>query len=466
MNDSEFTCPEGKDVSELLAYVEGDMEESSRRRLEEHLMSCAACSGEVASLRMMDGLLQDHPESLHPLEEEICRFVQSGEDQFGDIAAHLQWCEDCREDAEMVREMLSEGQEANVAGASMPYALMRRLDELHERGTRFGFIHWLVSSCRDYFAQPFRLPMLALGTGAAVLIIAIVGKPLWYSYKEVQAPSLRVPVQRPLSQREALEMKPKEEESVADEFTARKPQAPKDEVEQSEPGVSKPAVVSTRPSGVLEQPADKPLSGDLDDSKAVGTTKEHEALPSPQRRSKIAKFSNQLAKPRTPRKGPLKEESKPDASVAEEGVIPHGASSPLASALKGPVTVRIIDSDGRPIQGLKFEPPPDLRDRLRFLDVGKGKQEPLSRRWRSERNMEFRSSPDEGKIQDAEKQDASGPLVLVRLSKSQGVYHIRATFFEQGMNQGVSKTVEAFGIDPKDLEKRIAYIVSAMLRKP
>ena len=80
--------------------------------------------------------------------------------------------------------------------------------------------------------------------------------------------------------------------------------------------------------------------------------------------------------------------------------------------------------------------------------------------------MEFRSSPDEGKIQDAEKQDASGPLVLVRLTKSQGVYHIRATFFEQGTNQGVSKTVEAFGIDPKDLEKRIAYIVSSMLRKP
>ena len=49
-------------------------------------------------------------------------------------------------------------------------------------------------------------------------------------------------------------------------------------VEQSEPGVSKPAVVSTRPSGVLEQPADKPLSGDLDDSKAVGTTKEPRSI--------------------------------------------------------------------------------------------------------------------------------------------------------------------------------------------
>ena len=91
-----------------------------------------------------------------------------------------------------------------------------------------SFIGWypLVETTSH---KPFRLPMLALGTGAAVLIIAIVGKPLWYSYKEVQAPSLRVPVQRPLSQREAPEMKPKEEESVADEFTARKPQAPKDE---------------------------------------------------------------------------------------------------------------------------------------------------------------------------------------------------------------------------------------------
>ena len=198
MTDSAFTCPDGHNVEELLSYVEGDLDEDSRIALERHLESCIQCAEEVASLRRMDRLLREHPEVLHPKPEELYRFVDTGEDWAGNISSHVAWCKDCTEDVEMLRAMLDQGRAASQGTARMPKKLIRRLEQAHGKAKATGPLESLRAFFADMLGIPLRIPSLALGTGAAALIIALVSVPLWHTYKSVEVPVQTRPTQAPL----------------------------------------------------------------------------------------------------------------------------------------------------------------------------------------------------------------------------------------------------------------------------
>ena len=79
MIDSEHRCPNGWDLAQLLAYVDDELEQSDRKKLEDHLSQCPVCSRELENLHRMGCLLKDHPESFHPTEEELYDFVCHGQ---------------------------------------------------------------------------------------------------------------------------------------------------------------------------------------------------------------------------------------------------------------------------------------------------------------------------------------------------------------------------------------------------
>ena len=173
------TCREGWELPELLAYVEGEMPEPAGRSLALHLRSCAVCSSEVESLRKLHGLLRSHPESFHPDAGELFRFVSTGSDPEAWIAEHVDTCPECREDVELVRQMIAVGPESPRSGRAMPESLIRRLKALHGVRKGRGRASNLLSHLKERTRTWFRPPVLALGTAAAMVIIAVLILPRW-----------------------------------------------------------------------------------------------------------------------------------------------------------------------------------------------------------------------------------------------------------------------------------------------
>ncbi len=100
MSNTQHECPEHWDLGQLLAYVEGELEDAIRRSLEEHVERCSLCTDELESLRQIDCLLREHPESCHPADEDLYRFVAQGVDPDRKIIGHLARCIRCRDSVE------------------------------------------------------------------------------------------------------------------------------------------------------------------------------------------------------------------------------------------------------------------------------------------------------------------------------------------------------------------------------
>ena len=179
MNDPENRCPEGLDSSTLLAYVDGEMDEAARRSVEQHVRTCPVCSSEVESLRRVNALLKDHPESLHPDEEALYYFATRSEDADGKIAAHLDLCGRCREEVELLLEMIAQGNAVPSPQPILPASLRCKLDRTTATESP-SLLETLVSKLKDFISIPFQMPVSALATAAAALVITVLClPPMW-----------------------------------------------------------------------------------------------------------------------------------------------------------------------------------------------------------------------------------------------------------------------------------------------
>ncbi len=498
MTDSEFICPKGREVSDLLAYVEGDLDASTREGLEEHLKLCRACSEEVASLRRTALLLRNHPESLHPGEVELHRFVSSGEDPAGSIAAHIAWCEDCKEDVRILEEMLSVSQESPAQRHPMPQALIDELKEIYPPGERADLLQPLSAFLRGLLSQSFRLPVLAMGTAAAVLIIVVVSIPMWRTYKDSAVPLLTGPAREAVhpegmpapreagkrfstdepdrrhasvagrpephihrqesptdeSSRPRASMKDKEREHTAAPGVLRKPSSVKEETFGMEiPPPKAPAEIVPSPEETRST-VDKVSAGPQSESKTSRKSTRRRAHVVSRGEARPQKFSVQELIPETHEVGRLKARKIPAPGPGARQSRIDTTTVPRGGTAKGPVRVRIIDRDGRAVPWLRFEPPEDF-EYEGFDDAVEPRQEA---------GAVLRSVPNETKPQTLKEKDAEGLLVLIRVDTSKSLYDVRAELYEPGSDQAI-KTIEAFGISRGEMEKRIKSIVSSLLKK-
>jgi len=454
MTHSEFTCPDGREVSELLAFVEGDLDALSCGSLEKHLMSCRACAGEVASLRRMVLFLTDYPESLHPGEVELYRFVSSGDDPDGRIESHIAWCEDCSEDVRMLEEMLSLKDESSVHRQAMPQSLYRRLGGAHSvREGHPDSLKSLGALLKGLLSRPFRVPVLSLGTAAAVLIVVVVSIPMWLSYRETALPVPAAPPQEAVRTAEIPDPPARQEELSADELSPV-PAAVKEEIRDKRMPPPKAPAAAKPPSE--ETPV---LLGEVPTESRVeskSSEKSHQRAARAFRgRVQDPKSSAQEPMPAAPGRGVMKAKQAPASDVMIEGELRRDASAvATGSAGRGPVRIRIVDRHGRTIPWLRFEPPADPADGFRFDDA----EEP-----RHEKRSRLENAPTKAKPQTVPEKDSRETLVLIRVGISKDLYDVTAELFEPGSDRAF-KTIEAFGISRNDLKKRIKSIVSSLLR--
>ena len=64
-----------------------------------------------------------------------------------------------------------------------------------------GILERLYSTVAELISAPFRMPKLALGTAAAVVVLAIISIPLWQSFQEIPRPDSGLAVQESPAQK-------------------------------------------------------------------------------------------------------------------------------------------------------------------------------------------------------------------------------------------------------------------------
>jgi len=444
--DEEKECPQGWDQEQLFAYVEREMDNSARKKLEAHLKSCEICASEVESLQKMDVLLKHHADIFHLDEQQLYRYVTAGDDPEGEIARHLESCENCQEDVQLLKEMISARSAAPTKIPAMQQRLLRRIEQLRPAAAPEGIFERLLLAAAALISAPFRMPKLALGTAAAVVVLAIISIPLWQALKSVPRPDLGVTLQEAPSQkpsealpsgtdqyRQDLEkdklMERHERFSDGSHGETRAPLSPAPTMRYApERRLEKPdhlsvGRVSPRPESAPTQAPPSPTMKEKAHPPTAG------GVPQTEKESLARPRASKPAAPASPMK---KQAAKSRYPATAEEAKPEGAA-PSASVSESliPVRIRIVDSEGKSIPGFKFRLPANLASRYSLRE-----------------------------------ETESGPadLVVVRVVKRNGSFDLSADLFESN-STSASRIVQAFSVPERDWLDRIPSLISSLLEK-
>lgn len=462
MSSPEYhTCPEGRDPAQLLAYVDGELDASALQELKDHLSRCPFCAAELAHLRQVDSLLKMHPDAFHPDEEALFRFASRGEDPEGAIAGHLAICKYCAEDLNILQEMIEIGSKVPDQRPVLPQAVAVELRRIFPRTGRWTAWPAIRTWFADSLKAPFRMPVLAVGTAAAVAIIAAVGLPMWRTIKKDVRSAEVLRMTEPPSPRQERSFVPADAEQAPASPPAEEP-ARLQEKAKRENGSVGIASDKTRPASVVSTPP--PTGG--------------ESETTPARRSRT-----DVLEPKLPAKVELKSGKEPERllpqSTAEGRAAPRrleyqaaGPGGPRKSdtrsgALPGslsdelhrrkPVSVHIVDSQGKSIPDLTWTVPRDLEARYRFVrKVSSDKKDASVSSRIAEVNEEASGSPGGGE----------GELAInVQVERKGEVYAIEAALVDSASNRRV-KTVKEDNVPIEVAPDKIGAMVSSLLRTP
>jgi anti-sigma factor RsiW len=183
MNDNRHECPAGWEEADLLAYVEGELEPGQLADLELHLPQCDKCAEVVRNLSQLVGLLKETPAAFHPSTQDLSDFLMSGKDANLTISLHLAQCAACAEDVEILREMQSISIQ-DAKRETLPAKLADEFRMLHEVSAESRPERSFISRLADLLDALLSVPVFALGTAAAAVLILALAVPIWRSYKE------------------------------------------------------------------------------------------------------------------------------------------------------------------------------------------------------------------------------------------------------------------------------------------
>jgi hypothetical protein len=463
MTDSAHKCPEGWDATRLLAYVEGELEDGACRQLEQHVKVCPVCAGELESLRRMDSLLKEHPESFHPDEEDLYRFVSQGKDLDGKIAVHLRSCEPCRNDADLLSEMITHRAAPGDRLPAMPRSLVRELAR-SEPASSPGMVTRLLSAATELLRLPFRMPVLALGSAATILILAVVGLPMWRSLQEhrrAEAP----PVQDARVPAHIVPRAAPEKETAAggalraDHWPAAS-------------GVISPNTASEMPAEPHRQKTEVFSSDHRAEEKAAKrelSKRKQELAPSPQSAANVA-IPTPDAPPAESKAAPLSAPQKAPVPAALEpghgGVEPQNApalgrgkpslgmsaarsrmhglhraakkdalgfhdESGVGASTPVPITVHVADGQGNPIPWAKVILPSDLERRFHLV-ISQGTEHDAAL---------DRTSSVKGARTDAQATQQQALHIEIRIHQSADAYDVDSKLYDASSHREIASVV-------------------------
>lgn len=147
--------------------------------IEAHVGTCESCREELTALRAFDAFLREHKEELSdvlsdcPTPDTLVDFA-SGERHQASVAAHMEYCPDCRELVDLVRDLYREGPVADEGPlADSEKAAIRRavFNQCRSQGTTqpvrtIGFL--------DRVRALLHVPSLALGAAAAAVVVILL----------------------------------------------------------------------------------------------------------------------------------------------------------------------------------------------------------------------------------------------------------------------------------------------------
>ncbi len=503
MTEPREKCPGGLDPELLLAYLEGGLERSVRREVEEHLKGCSFCSKELELMGRMGSLLSSHPEVFHPDEEELYRLVAVGEDRDGLIAGHLETCADCREEAEMLRENLSQEKEAFRSEATLPAYLAAELDRFYptessHRRTWAG----LPAALGQWLTDLFRRPILAMGTAAALLLVAVLVIPMWRTFKSVPHPAQQSETLGSLQHMEGRVVPAEGKRKRKVEIPYMGSVAPSPEAEGAKKTAPHQAATPVRsfvappaPLPSSSVPSAKGRVGDestdrlqervggasRDALSAAPEPKTHmteRARKSPAREENLEKDQQGRTKPgkavpssalpsapgdkeaAEPVEGKVEAAARPLPNVnvprqdrVLSASVPDGQEAPSKPRVR--VTVSIVDPQGRAIPGVRFMPPREMESRYTFLsEESRGKL--------PEEKPSTTTAGTSAFIRPGRSDADGGLLIRVRVTESGSLYDLKADLMTAGSDR-VTKRIEALGVVREDLDGKISSLVSSLL---
>jgi len=443
--DSTRICPEGRDPSELLAYMEGDLPSERRKELEEHLTLCEACSGELESLRKLDNMLRASPQCFHPDEEDLYRFVSYAHDPDGRVSSHLETCERCHEAVAILRDMAAERHEISRPVQAMPPELLRRLEAHYSVRSSAEEPITRLACLLEWLRRPFGLPMLAAGTAAAVLVVVALLIPISTGLRDVPKPEgARSLQEAPISLRERDVRLESRHPSGSGDGTGLQEslgmaERPLPELKTAPSLSAIPESPTVEPSPALEK--DEPLKLE----KGLGQAPAASRRPEAWRAEKAVR-------------GYVGPESGRNEGSLEQGPRKRKFAAPAAPMVKGQidvqakpkVLVRIIPPAGEQLQGVRFVPPEDLTSRYLFTEqMGKGKDivETHSR------------EPQPTAVAPAEEADY---IVTIRANRRGVTYDLEGNVTERERKMAI-RTLSNRNVAPDNLQAEIGGMVAALL---
>lgn len=156
----------------LLPYLEDMLSHEDRSTVEAHLQDCPDCSNELKEIGETTTFLRTHKEIFCPELWELYDYCQTGTDPDGRLAKHLEECPWCREAV------------AGCAGCTQDTEMPRTLRDAVEGHYGTKPLSAAVRVAENWFAaiarqvsSLFRMPVLALGTVAAAVLIVVVFYP-------------------------------------------------------------------------------------------------------------------------------------------------------------------------------------------------------------------------------------------------------------------------------------------------
>jgi hypothetical protein len=472
VTNSRQHCPEGRDPSQLLAYVEGELDAAACHELESHLRTCSFCALECESLRKADELLKGHHDAFHPSADDLYNFVATGEDIGQRIAVHLASCQDCSDDAELLREMLHVGSETQDRAPEMPNSLIYRLEQLHPLPTSPGVLGRLYSSVSEWMRLPFQMPVLALGTAAVVVVFVIISVPLWDTFKGIETPSVSVPEKPVTPERRKSDIADLERygQTAPQNAAVGSPETRANEGRVPEPAASPPPPESKLSAATESDKLEKPKKA-RPEARPFAAGKAAPEVPA----LKQGLDSTEVVPPSAPpmiqeresekgRRAPRMEYRKSDdvrmrqatkAKLSEAPREAAPASTDLRSGLADsriPLSVTVTDPEGRTIPWLKFTLPENLGSRYSLVpEVEAEKQASVGVAVPKEASkLAFQDKP------------LGETRITIVVRERNGVFDLEAKLFEPGSTTA-SRKIDAVGVAKEELPERMTSGVLALL---
>jgi hypothetical protein len=430
MTPNGLACQDGWESSQVLAYVEGEMPEPESRNFVQHLRNCAACSAEVESFRELSRLLKSHPESFHPAAAKLYEFISTGSDPDGWISDHVASCSECRADVELVRHIGEVEFETPGMSRAMPTSLVEKMQALYRLPTHSVQTKTLMSRLAEKFGiYPMRLPVLALGTAAAALLVAVLVTPLFTTFRSISQES--TPPEEKVVPPAGSPM-PLTKEHPAGLGASRKREMHENQpaAEVSMPKKRTAPVPEEREQAAQSKPASKGITRRAEQFRS--NVRRPDSSTSPEKPSQEA-----------PAATPLK-----DLSRSGQSDAPLPASPRVFSPKRIPVAVEILDSRDAAVPRMKFIVPKGLSETYEFSHV----------RDRAQDEMMGPVNPEK----TPGKTTTKGLLIRFQLTVSGEFFDVRGELFERGATHP-TKSLTVTKVGKEELSNQISSIAANLL---